>query len=41
MLERENQITDAPVVIIADTVKWKSVSFMENNSEWHGLDSFP
>jgi transketolase len=25
-----------PVVVIADTVKGKGVSFMENNYEWHG-----
>lgn len=27
--------TDAPSVIIADTVKGKGVSFMENNNAWH------
>ena len=27
--------TDAPTVIIAETVKGKGVSFMENNNAWH------
>ena len=27
---------DGPVIIIADTIKGKGVSFMENNSAWHG-----
>ena len=27
---------DGPVIIIANTVKGKGVSFMENNSAWHG-----
>ncbi|MFH1982495.1 MAG: transketolase [Pseudomonadota bacterium] len=33
--------TDAPVVIIADTVKGKGVDFMENEVKWHygGLDT--
>jgi transketolase len=35
-LEWAKQITDAPVVVIADTVKGKGVSFMENNHKWHG-----
>lgn len=30
------KITDSPVVIIADTIKGKGVSFMENNHKWHG-----
>ena len=28
--------SDKPVVILADTVKGKGVSFMENNAGWHG-----
>lgn len=28
--------SDMPFVIIADTVKGKGVSFMENNADWHG-----
>lgn len=28
--------TDKPTVILADTVKGKGVSFMENNPAWHG-----
>ena len=27
---------DGPVVIIAETVKGKGVSFMENKTAWHG-----
>ena len=27
---------DAPVAIVANTVKGKGVSFMENNHKWHG-----
>ena len=27
--------TDSPVVVIAETIKGKGVSFMENNREWH------
>lgn len=30
------QNSDKPFVIVADTVKGKGVSFMENNSGWHG-----
>lgn len=33
--ERHN-IVDKPVIIIANTVKGKGVSFMENNAGWHG-----
>ena len=29
--------TGKPKVIIADTVKGKGVSFMENNTAWHGV----
>ena len=28
--------SDKPVVIIANTIKGKGVSFMENNAGWHG-----
>ena len=28
--------SDKPVAILADTVKGKGVSFMENNAGWHG-----
>lgn len=35
-LDWAEQITDSPVVIIADTIKGKGVSFMENNHKWHG-----
>ena len=30
------QIKDKPTIIIADTVKGKGVSYMENKPEWHG-----
>ena len=30
------EVTDAPVAIIAETVKGKGVSFMENQVGWHG-----
>jgi transketolase len=33
---RANQ-TDKPTAIIADTIKGKGVSFMENNPKWHGV----
>ncbi len=29
--------TTRPSVIIAETIKGKGISFMENNSDWHGL----
>ncbi len=35
-LERADTITDNPVVIIADTIKGKGVSFMEGDHKWHG-----
>ncbi|MTI59802.1 MAG: transketolase [Firmicutes bacterium] len=35
-LDRADQITDTPVVIIADTIKGKGVSFMEDDHKWHG-----
>lgn len=31
----ETQIHDKPLVVIANTIKGKGVSFMENNKEWH------
>ncbi len=30
------KFSDKPCVIIADTIKGKGVSFMENNASWHG-----
>jgi transketolase len=35
-LDWANQITDKPILIIADTIKGKGVSFMENKCKWHG-----
>jgi len=34
-VEKAKQIKDKPVMIIANTVKGKGISFMENNSKWH------
>jgi transketolase len=33
--------TEGPSVIIADTVKGKGVSYMENRWEWHGKTISP
>ena len=30
-----NNVLDAPSVVIANTIKGKGVSFMENNNLWH------
>ena len=35
-LERAKAITDKPTVILAETVKGKGVSFIENVAGWHG-----
>ena len=35
-LEEAEAVKGKPTVIIADTVKGKGVSFMENNPDWHG-----
>jgi transketolase len=32
-----DEIHDRPIVIIAHTTKGKGVSFMENQSHWHGV----
>ena len=34
-IEKAKQ-SDKPVAIIANTIKGKGVSFMENNASWHG-----
>jgi len=36
VLENAKKIEKQPVAIIANTVKGKGVSFMENRAEWHG-----
>ena len=36
VLEETKNIKEQPVVIIANTIKGKGVSFMENKAEWHG-----
>lgn len=35
-LEEAGTVKGKPTVIVADTVKGKGVSFMENNPDWHG-----
>jgi len=35
-LDEAEEIHDRPTVIVAHTTKGKGVSFMENQSEWHG-----
>jgi transketolase len=35
-LARSNR-SDKPTAIVADTIKGKGVSFMENNPKWHGV----
>jgi transketolase len=35
-IERTKSVTDRPSVVIAQTVKGKGVSFMENTHLWHG-----
>lgn len=36
-LDTADEIHDRPVVIVAHTTKGKGVSFMENDSRWHGI----
>ena len=33
--DEAKKVSEKPVVIIADTIKGKGVSFMENNAKWH------
>lgn len=40
-LEGALEATGGPVVLIAQTVKGKGVSFMENNPKWHGVAPKP
>lgn len=35
-LEEADKVKGKPTMIIADTIKGKGVSFMENNPDWHG-----
>ena len=35
-LEKAKKVTDRPQAVIAETVKGKGVSFMENQAGWHG-----
>ena len=34
-LDEANSVNDKPSVIIANTIKGKGVSFMEDNNNWH------
>lgn len=36
-LEAARAVKGRPVMIVAETVKGKGVSFMENNAGWHGV----
>ena len=36
VFQQARAIKDKPVFIIADTIKGKGVSFMENDPGWHG-----
>jgi transketolase len=36
-LDLSDEIHDRPTVIVAHTTKGKGVSFMENDSNWHGV----
>lgn len=36
-LDKAEQVKGRPTVIIADTIKGKGVSFVENKAEWHGI----
>ncbi len=40
-LEEARAATQKPTVIIANTIKGKGVSFMENNVKWHGVAPKP
>ncbi|HOQ36905.1 MAG TPA: transketolase [Acetivibrio sp.] len=35
-IRKAKTVVDKPVMIVADTIKGKGVSFMENNADWHG-----
>lgn len=35
-IDEAKQVKDKPVMIVADTIKGKGVSFMEGQSSWHG-----
>ncbi|MGM0239819.1 transketolase [Enterococcus sp. AZ103] len=36
-LDQAKKVEGKPTVIVAETVKGKGVSFMENNGDWHGV----
>jgi transketolase len=40
-LNTGRETKDRPTAIIADTIKGKGVSFMENKAEWHGTAPSP
>jgi len=35
-VKKAKTVEDKPIMIVADTIKGKGVSFMENNADWHG-----
>ncbi|HPD00394.1 MAG TPA: transketolase [Acetivibrio sp.] len=35
-VKKAKTVEDKPIMIVADTIKGKGVSFMENNAGWHG-----
>ena len=35
-LEKAKESTDKPTLIVANTIKGKGISFMENQAGWHG-----
>ena len=37
----KNQTTDKPMMIIANTIKGKGVSFIENDPSWHARQLTP
>jgi transketolase len=39
--QARNNTTDKPTAIVANTIKGKGVSFMENNVKWHGVAPKP
>jgi transketolase len=40
-LQKAKAITGKPTAIVADTIKGKGVSFMENNNHYHGVAPTP
>ena len=36
LFENAKEIKEKPVAIVANTIKGKGISFMEDKAEWHG-----